>query len=325
MRIALVKSYTDKPWRSPSTYETIETSLRETWDVTPIAVPDGSILIKELLGLREQDRVFVFNIAEYLDETNKIGFIPWLLDSWGFPHLGSRAEAILLGLDKAATKNVLRKLNIPTPRDFVAKPGDSRSSIALRAEEIGYPLMVKPCLEGGHIGISDDSITRDEKSLLAAVSRVFSLLSQPALVETYIGGQGMREFSVGVMETTGGRIFTPIEIDYEVMGVPVKILSHESAIRDLERIKLLTDHLLRGRIEDLASRTFDAVDARDYARVDIRMDETAAYVLEINLMPGLGPHSFLPEAARNIHGMDYANLVRVLAGSSIARNFGVSP
>lgn len=324
MLIALVESFTDKPWRSPATFSRILESLKQKWTAVAIQADDGASLKKRLSELGGGGNVFVFNIAEYLDEAKKQGFLPALLDSWGYPHLGSGAKAIALGLDKAETKVALRKAGIPTPRDFVARPGDTPGSIFSKAKEIGYPLMVKPCLEGGHIGISDDSIATDEASLSAAVSRVFNLLSQPALVETYIGGLGMREFSVGVIDTADGRIFTPIEIDYDAMDVNVKILSHDSAVRDLERVKPLAEIGLRKEMEELANRTFDAVGASDYARVDIRMDDTAAYVLEINLMPGLGPHSFLPQAARDLHGLDYPALVRKLAEASMLRKLGRS-
>ena len=61
------------------------------------------------------------------------------------------------------------------------------------------------------------------------------------------------------------------------------------------------DGKIRDKIIDLAERTFVAVGARDYSRVDIRMNASGYYVLEINVMPGLGPHSFLPEAAKEIY------------------------
>jgi D-alanine-D-alanine ligase len=182
--------------------------------------------------------------------------------------------------------------------------------------------MVKPTLEGGHIGISEDSIVSDTPRLLSAVSQIFDTLAQPALVETYIGGDGMREFSIGVVDSLSERLFLSIEIDYEEMGAGIKILSHETAVKDLERIKPLKDSRLRENLELLAARTFEAVGASDYARVDIRMNAEAAYVLEINLMPGLGPYSFLPEAALDIHGLDYTRLVQTLAESSMARHFG---
>jgi D-alanine-D-alanine ligase len=318
MNIALIKSYTDKPWRSPETYQMIEGSLREKWPVESIATEDADVLHSFLSRLKKEygDHIFVFNIAEYLDETHKTGFLPELLEEWNIPHLGSGAEAIADGLDKARTKTLLDEQHIPTPRYFVASRADSDYQYA--AESIGYPLIVKPLREGGHIGIDEDSIVYDDTSLHAAIRRVLEAYQQPALVEAYIIDPSMREFSVGILEGET-RLYTPVEIDYESMDVEIAILSHEAAENDLERIKLVPGEQTREAIIDLSERTFEAVGACDYSRVDIRMDQTGFYVLEINTMPGLGPHSFLPEAAKEIYALEYSQLIQNLAEVSIKR------
>jgi D-alanine-D-alanine ligase len=141
---------------------------------------------------------------------------------------------------------------------------------------------------------------------------------QPALVEAYINGEEMREFSVGVIDGEC-RLFTPIEIDYEAMDVQEPILSYEAAQKDLERTKLVPDDKIRGEIIDLSQRTFDAVSAQDYSRIDLRMNQTGCYVLEINTMPGLGPHSFLPQAAEDIHNLEYPQLIQKFAEDSMQR------
>lgn len=82
-----------------------------------------------------------------------------------------------------------------------------------------------------------------------------------------------------------------------------EILSFESARKDLERLKPLRDKKLLDEIIDLSSKTFNTIGAYDYSRVDLRMNHTGCYVIEINIMPGLGPHSFLPEAAKDIHAI----------------------
>jgi D-alanine-D-alanine ligase len=314
----LIKSYADKPWRNPETYQLIEDSLREKWRVHSINTKNPDTLYSFLDDLRQEygDNLFVFNIAEYLDETNRKGFLPALLDEWNIPHLGSSSEAVAIGLDKERTKKLLSRNQIPTARYFVANRGDSDNKRL--AEKIGYPLFVKPVEDGGHNGIGVDSIVYDYASLEKAVDRVFDNFNQPALVEEYITGKGMREFSVGIIagET---RISTPVEIDYESMGVKIPILSYEAAKRDLERIMLLRDGIIRDEIIDLAERTFTAVGARDYSRVDIRMNPIGCYVLEINIMPGLGPHSFLPEAAKDIHDLEYNQLIQKLAEDSMER------
>jgi len=321
MEIVLIKSYAEKPWRSPEVYQMIEDSLREKWRVKSVNTKNPETL-HNFLTWRKRERhgsIFVFNIAEYLDEKKKEGFLPALLEEWKIPHLGSSAEAIATGLDKARTKELLSEQRIPTPRYFVANRGDS--DIKHYAERIGYPLIIKPIREGGHIGIREDSIVYNDVSLNKIVNRIFEKHNQPALVEEFITGNGMREFSVGILDSGTG-LFMPIEIDYEAMEVTTGILSYEAAQKDLERIKLVQDEKIHDEIIDLSKRTFAAVGARDYSRVDLRMNHTGCYVLEINILPGLGPHSFLPEAAKSIYAFEYNQLIQKLTEDSIQRQKG---
>ncbi|MBN2394824.1 MAG: ATP-grasp domain-containing protein [Anaerolineae bacterium] len=320
MNLVLIKSYTDKPWRSPETYQLIEDSLQEKWEVTSITPSTGESLHNFLEQQRQQndEPIFVFNVAEYLDEENKVGFLPDLLDAWQVPHLGSSAETVAIGLDKAKTKVLLDANQIPTPGYFVAH--DDRVDLENHTENLAYPLIVKPLQEGGHIGISEESIVYDADELRAAINHVVENYEQPALVEEYITGEGMREFSVGVIGN-GTKILTPIEIDYASMDIEEKILSYEAAQKDLEKIKLVEDEAMREEINGLAARTFAAVGASDYSRIDLRMNHTGCYVLEINIMPGLGPHSFLPDAANQIHDLEYNELIQSLAENSMRRQF----
>lgn len=318
MEIALIKSYSDKPWRSPETYQLIENSLREKWRVRSIHTKNPQALFGFISQLKHEGgkQVFVFNIAEYLDEVKKTGYLPDLFEDWKIKHLGSSAKAVALGLDKAKTKALLDKHHIPTPRYFLANRADSGNTI--QAEKIGYPLIVKPSKEGGHIGIREDSIVYDNPHLNTIIQRVIDEHNQPALVEEYITGKGMREFSVGIIDGEI-RIFTPIEIDFESMDGNSEILSYESAQADLERTKPLLDKNTRDQVIYLTSKTFDAIGAYDYSRVDLRMNQTGCYVIEINIMPGLGPHSFLPEAAKDIHALGYSQLIQKLTENSLKR------
>ena len=318
MEIALIKSYSNKPWRSSETYELIEDSLREKWRVRSIHTKNPEALFGFINQLKHDvgKQVFVFNIAEYLDEGKKTGFLPDLLEDWKIQHLGSSAKTIAIGLDKARTKDILIKNKIPTPRYFVANRGELE--ISDRVEKIGYPLIAKPISEGGHNGIRKDSIVYDDANLKKIINRIFDEFHQPALVEEYITGKGMREFSVGIIDGEF-RLFTPIEIDFEAMAGNNEILSFESAQKDSERTKPMLDIKMRKEIIDLASKTFNAVGAHDYGRVDLRMNDTGCYVIEINIMPGLGPHSFLPEAAKDIHAIEYDQLIQKLTENSLRR------
>jgi D-alanine-D-alanine ligase len=318
MEIILIKSYTEKPWRSHGTYRLIESSLQEKWQVHSINTQIPLTLFSFIRKLQWEHRkkLFVFNIAEYLDEKNKVGFLPALLDEIDVPHLGSSSESVETGLNKATTKTLLIKEKIPTPQYFVVN--NQRSDTSSDIKRIGFPMIVKPVREGGHIGISEDSIVYDDIGLNKITNRIFDEHNQPALVEEYITGPGMREFSVGIIEGEA-RLFTPIEIDYKAMDVKKEILSFESAQQDLEKTKLVQEDKIREKVIDLAERTFDIVGARDYSRVDLRMNDSDCYVLEINIMPGLGSNSFLPQAAKDIYGLEYNQLIQKLVENSIQR------
>jgi len=318
MQVILIRSYTDKTWRSLQTYDAIECSLREKWDVTSIHTLDVTELKTRLLELSTKfnGQIFVFNIAEYLDEEKKQGFIPAILDEMKIPHLGSNALAIEVGLDKAAAKDLFNENDVPTPASFVVEENEEFTTEEMEA--IGFPLIVKPVHEGGHIGIDESSIVRDRIHLEEAIQRIWDEYQQPAIVEDYIIPKGMREFSVGIIDGKQ-RIFTPIEIDYEAMDVDEPILTYDLAQDDLEEICLVEEGEVRDEIILLAQQAFDAVGAEDYSRVDIRMNETGYYVLEINTMPGLGPHSFLPQAASLIYDFDYATVIQNLTSHGLQR------
>jgi len=318
MDIALIKSYTDKPWRSPETYQKIETSLQKSWTTHSIHTQNPETLRTFLSDLQKTSKgdCFVFNIAEFLDEENKTGFLPTLLEEWQIPHLGSTAKTIALGLDKAKTKQILLENHITTPQYFTVTA--LNDTIHTSAKEIGYPLIVKPSCEGGHIGISSDSIVHNPADLDEAIQNILETLHEPALVEEYIISKEMREFSVGIINCDPP-LFLPIEIDFAAMPIEHPILSFEAAQKDLERTKLIKDETLAKRVIELSLQTFNVVGASDYSRVDLRMDDHDCYVLEINIMPGLGPHSFLPEAAQEIHNLDYAQFIQTLTQTSIQR------
>lgn len=318
MLVLLIKSYTNKPWRSPETYQLIENSLREKWEVESIATTEPDTLFRFLDRFQRMhgENVFVFNVAEYLNESNKLTFLPELLDEHKMAHLGSKSDVVKLGLNKAKLKQVLIENNIPTPQYFVGKSG--RESNKGHAGEIGFPLFVKPLLEGGHIGISDDSIVHNDVELEKAITQILDKQDQPALVEEFITGKAMREFSVGILDGRR-RLFTPVEIDFESMNTNKDILSFDAAKNDLEEIKLVQDNIIHDEIIRLTEKTFDAIGAHDYSRVDLRMDSSGLYVLEINIMPGLGPQSFIPQAAKDIHGLKYNQLIQNLVENSLKR------
>lgn len=318
MDIILIKSFNNKPWRSPKTYRKIESALKAEFNkVDVIEAETREQLESDLKSYSGKKNIFVFNIAEYIDD-EKNSFIPEILEKMDLHHLGSSSKTINNGLNKAKSKEIFRKSGILTP-DFILVEKINQSCFK-QAEKMGYPLFVKPNFGGGHIGIEDDSIVKNKKQLSNILEKYLYIFKEPMLVEKYISEENMREFSVGIIGNEN-KIILPIEIDYENMDVKTKILSGTAAKNDLEKVKLLTGEVeLKKELSDMALQAFDTIKGRDYCRVDIRMNYSGLYLLEINIMPGLGPLSFLPFAAKEITGLDYKSLIVLLITESIKRS-----
>jgi D-alanine-D-alanine ligase len=76
-------------------------------------------------------------------------------------------------------------------------------------------------------------------------------------------------------------------------------------------------------VQELVRKANAAVGARDLARIDVLLDETAGgelkpYLIEINTLPGFTPKSLLPEAAAHA-GVPFAQLVDRLVKRAQAR------
>lgn len=317
MHIILIKAFNKKPWRSPKTYQRIESALNAEFETVSVVITEnGTQLKSELMEYSGKSSVYVFNIAEFTNGRDA-AFIPRILEELDLPHLGSSCESILNGLNKAKAKELAMETGVPTP-DFFLVNEFSRGWIK-DAEAIGYPVIIKPNFGGGHIGIEDDSIVYTNKQFIEILKRSLQKFNGPMLVEKYITEENMREFSISIIGNKT-KIVLPLEIDYANMQVQRKILSGTTAQKDLERVKLLRgEEKLKKEICNMATLTYDALKGSDYCRVDLRMNNTGLYLLEINIMPGLGPLSFLPFAAKEIMGLDYPHLISLLTRESMKR------
>jgi D-alanine-D-alanine ligase len=231
----------------------------------------------------------------------------------GIPYTGSDAATLSIALDKALSKRVLRQHGILTAEFQVMETGRERLSPRLK-----FPLIVKPNQEGSSKGVSAHaSVVDDEEGLRAVVRELLDRYRQPALVEDYIAG---REFTVGLLGDKRPRVLPPMEIlfhdknnprpvyDYQIKQEWEKHVYYECPAK-------LSPAELKG-IEKVSRETFTALDCRDVARVDLRMNARGEiYVLEVNPLPGLTPKYSdlcLIASAANI---DYRQLIgEILAG-----------
>jgi D-alanine-D-alanine ligase len=266
--------------------------------------------------LAEADVDLIFNIAEGVEGRNREAQVPALCELLGIPYTGSDSATLAIALDKALGKKVLLQHDILTPRFQVMESHRERLSPDMR-----FPLIVKPNAEGSSKGIGSTSVVDNEEELRDKVKELIERYRQPALVEEYIAG---REFTVGLLGDKRPRVLPPMEIrfkqvdetrpvyDYAVKQEWEKYVYYECPAK-------LTESEQKA-MEKIARATFWALDCRDVARVDMRMDaEGRIYVLEVNPLPGLTPdYSDLVLIAKAC-GMEYDQLIAEIMTGGLRR------
>jgi D-alanine-D-alanine ligase len=222
------------------------------------------------------------SIAEGRGTRNREAWGPVLLDLLGIPALGSDALTLSLSLDKAWTKDVVAAAGVPAPAHAVLRDAAEVHKARLPGP---FPLFVKPRWEGTAKGIGPWSRVEDAAALEAAVARVVREYRQPALVEPFLAGA---EYTVAVIGNDPPRALPALQRALEAttrIGVhalerfaPAEGLAHCAPGR--------LDPALEGRLAELAVRAFAALECRDFARVDLRLDAAGEpWFLEINPLP----------------------------------------
>ena len=263
----------------------------------------------------------VFNLCEsvYGNASWEMN-IPALLDLFRIPYTGSSPLTLGLCLDKGKVKDILQSQGIPTPRYTVSDRGVNP------IREDRFPMIVKPLLEDGSLGIWKDSVVYDDVALERQIRYVVERYRQPALIEEFIEG---RELNVGLLETDGKVEVLPIsEIDYSEFpeGVP-RICGYdakwEAESIEYQKSKPICpaplEPAVQKRVEQIALKVFKLFGCQDYARVDMRLDlNEQVFVLEVNPNPDISPQSGMARAIK-VQGMTYTEFIGNLLERALQR------
>lgn len=279
-----------------------------------VKVIDGNMKVIESIQeymprVIEGERMgIVFNMAYGIQGESRYTHLPSLLEMLGIPYVGSSPSGHALALDKVITKIIMQKHGISTPAFWVFSNSDEDMS------QIVYPVIVKPKMEAVSYGLR---VVHNEVELKEAIDFVVSEFQQQALVEQFIRG---REFCVGMLGNRGNlEAFPVLEIDLDddpdaIQTVDDKKSKPRGKICPAEISEELAEEMVQ-----MSKDAFNALELRDFARIDIRMDENNnIYLLEINSMASLGKTGSYVHAA-GIAGYDYQQLVNKILETAVVR------
>ena len=233
------------------------------------------------------------------------GVIQGALETIGLPYTGSGVLGSALGMDKVRTKQIWQAAGLPTPKFLLL---ESESDLGRVAAELGFPVMIKPALEGSSIGMS--KVERAEE--LQAAWRAAMQYDSAVLAEAWITGSEYTASILGDQALPLIRLETPRAFyDYEAK-YRAKDTRYHCPCGLSEEQEL--------QFRDLAQRAFRAVAAGGWGRVDFMCNHSGQpYLIEVNTVPGMTDHSLVPMAGRAA-GIDFECLVSRILEISLARD-----
>lgn len=274
-----------------------------------------------LMALSKCKADLFFNLAESFggDDTKDMHIAAWL-DLLGKPYTGSDAKGLMLAQEKAVAKKIFHFHGLDVPFFAMSYKGRVDS-----AQDIRFPLIVKPAAEDGSIGIDAGSVVNSVKELMERIHYIDEEFDCPALVEEYIEG---REIYAAVLGNGKPEALPLIELDLSKLpeGTP-RIAGYDVKFdRDSEAYKKTRsaaaenlDEETEERLKQTAVTAFQVLKLRDYARIDMRLREDGRiFVIEANPNPWLSSAAEFAMAARR-SGRTYPQTIAEIVEIAAAR------
>ena len=259
----------------------------------------------------------VFNICEGKGGRSRESQVPMILEMKGIPYVGTDALAQGITLDKVFAKKVFIADGIPTPRFFNATKSDDLSEL----NTIGFPLIVKTRHEGTSKGLTNKSKVKNIAGLVEQVAFVNDNYRQSALVEEFIKGT---EFTVAVLGNKNPEAVAVIQISINgSTQLGENFFTYEYVVeKDVVNyvVPAPISKELTAKLKKLAIKAYNALECRDFGRVDFRVDEKGnPYVLEINPLPSLA-HNDVFNIFPTTIGTTYEEIINRILNYALERN-----
>ena len=298
----------------------IHEALREVGHSPFYVTLDGTR--DSLAEMAKTDCDLIFNLtASWAGDDTKDVHLAAFLDLCGFKYTGAGPFGMHLSQNKSLAKKIFAFHGIRTPY-FAAV---YRGRLDWAHDDLSFPVIVKPAREDGSIGIEFNAVCDSIKDLMERIHDIHEKFDSPALIEEYIEG---REMYVTVLGNENPTPLPVVELDLSklpegtprIAGTEVKWRTGSEAYRKTKSvIPTDLDEKTVAALQSTAVAAYQAVELRDYGRIDMRLDKKGnIYVLEVNPNPWLHSKAEVTLAAKE-SGRAYPALIEEIVNLAMAR------
>jgi D-alanine-D-alanine ligase len=233
------------------------------------------------------------------------GTIQGLFEMLDIPYAGCGVAASALAMDKVFTKEIWIRAGLPVCRhksiDSSVDESEREEHLKTIAEELGFPIFVKPANMGSSVGVSRAT---DMKELIKSVAYALNY-DHRIIIEEEING---RELETAVL---GNNIINVASVG-EIVAKG-GFYDYDSKYKDGSTELTIPANLpedICGKIRELAKKAYMALDGKGFSRVDFFLDELNGnvFINEMNTIPGFTRYSMFP-GLWNDAGLGYNELI----------------
>ncbi|GAC1396219.1 MAG: hypothetical protein NVSMB63_16660 [Sediminibacterium sp.] len=295
--------------QSIAEYTATFNELQIPWQWQPVTVDDYRSVISVIVAEKEKGLCVpvVLNLCDG-DEVNGTPGISVvkLLERKGLIYTGSDAYFYCKTTSKIPMKRAFDKAGVPTAKwEAIVSPKQNLNGIF---ERLGSPVIVKPAVSGGSMGIGIKNVVHTTCTLHEQVQQMFAgyrgwnLAADGLIAEQFITGPEFTTLIVGSYQHPEQcRVYTPVErVFHASLPETEKFLSFDRLWEIYEEEDPMPgddsfyeyqapDTGLQHAIKQISLAAYLAVRGTGYTRVDVRMDSATGklYVLEVNAQCGL--------------------------------------
>lgn len=224
----------------------------------------------------------IFNMVEGYKSRNREGLLPAICEAFNIPYTGTDAFGLSLSLNKYHMNQIIKSFKIKIPKSYLLDYPIESIDLIVKSHKIGYPCVIKPNHEGSSMGVY---LVKTENELVEKIKLLSQQYEEPLIVEEYVPGA---EISIGILGTSEkAKIFFCFQFVYED-GNDIEIYDYDCKYNiehkfiypriNMEVLnKICEDSLLVHRIMHF----------HDISRIDWRVNENKAYLIETTPLPSL--------------------------------------
>ncbi|HKC35008.1 MAG TPA: hypothetical protein VKB95_03065 [Chitinophagaceae bacterium] len=281
--------------------------LKTQWKWQPVRMDNYKEIIQSIAVSSNGKTPLILNLCDG-DEVNGTPGVSVIheLEKYGLIYTGSDAHFYNTTTSKIPMKKAFDKAGVSTANWRVIT--DKKGSTKGICKRVGTPIIIKPAVSGGSMGVSIKNVVQSEEELAKRVEEIYkgyhgwNLLVDGLFVEQFITGPEYTTFITGSADDPGNCIvYEPVKRNFhESLPEAEKFLSFDRLWEIYEDETPMPENgnfyeygpvepSLIPALKKLSMDAYKSCGGKGYTRIDIRQDSNTdkLYMLEVNAQCGL--------------------------------------